>query len=107
MKRSEMKSFADPEFYVSGVQDVNHKSEFDELRKIGMNDINAYVLAEDNEGLAEQKKKFAWDSKKKRYVKAQPQSEKSKRQNESRDKDDKGMNRNKGVDSFKKWSKST
>ncbi|KAM3130855.1 hypothetical protein pb186bvf_017044 [Paramecium bursaria] len=86
--------FVDNKFYVPAFRDPTRTSEFDDLKKITVQDINQFALAEDNEGFGK-RPQMKWDSNKKKYVK----------QKQSQDKEDKRMDPEKGKKQFKSWTR--
>lgn len=97
---------------MTSLPDPSKKNEFDELHKIQNSDINAFVMAEDIEGLNSTKKRNIWyilviyvynfrDSVKKRYV----LGKRGETGELMKDKEDMNQKDSKSKQAFGKWKK--
>jgi ATP-dependent RNA helicase DDX54/DBP10 len=81
-----IQNFADSKFFIPTARDPTKKSEFDELCKITVDDINPFVISDETDALRK-RKQTVWDKEKKKYVNPKTST---------LDLEDRGMNIEKG-----------
>ncbi|CAD8188351.1 unnamed protein product [Paramecium pentaurelia] len=97
-KSLNIENFMDQKFFIPTQRDPTKKSEFEDLHKITVEDINPFVISDETDALRK-KKQMVWDKEKKKYV--------NPKATQQQDKEDRGMKVEKGKQNFKKWQKQT